>query len=105
MSPDELRDRNPSVYGIEGGPSSSAGGHDTMSVSEFKATCLRVLERIRQTGRPLLVTKRGVPLAQVLPPPPAPARGEETFGCMAGTGEEVGDILEPLDPDDWEALR
>ncbi len=101
---DELRDRSRSAYEAGGPAALGTGEGDTMSVSEFKATCLRVFERIRQTGRPLLITKRGIPLAQVLPPPPTRPTGEETFGCMAGTCEEVGDLLEPLDPDDWEVL-
>lgn len=79
-------------------------GMDTLSISRFKATCLERLERVRQTGRPLLITKRGVPIAQVLPPPPteAPASG---FGIMAGTLVEHGDLIEPLDEQEWEALR
>ena len=77
---------------------------DTIAVSKFKATCLARLERVRQTGRPLLITKRGVVIAQVLPPPP-PESTRSGFGVMAGTVIEHRDIVEPLDPDDWEALR
>ena len=76
----------------------------TIAISKFKATCLSLLERVRQTGEPILVTRRGVPIAQVLPPPP-PEREESSFGCMAGTSEEVGDVLAPLPPEDWEALE
>lgn len=79
-------------------------GMDSIAISRFKATCLAVLERVRQTGLPVLVTRRGEPVAQVLPPPPE-ARVTETFGCMKGTAREVGDLLEPLPADDWEALR
>jgi prevent-host-death family protein len=77
---------------------------ESIPVSKFKATCLARLERVRQTGRPLLITKRGVPIAQVVPPPPAmaPASG---FGVMAGTVIEHGDIVAPLDESEWEALR
>lgn len=77
---------------------------DTIAVSKFKATCLERLERVRQTGRPLLVTKRGVPMAQILPPP-APQPLRSGFGVMAGTVTEVRDIIAPLDETDWEALR
>lgn len=76
-----------------------------MAISEFKARCLAVIERVRRTGEPILITKRGVPVAQVLPPPPPKPTGRTTFGCMRGTAEEVGDILAPLPPEDWEALR
>lgn len=75
-----------------------------LSVSVFKATCLSVLERVRSTGQPLLITKRGVPIAQVLPPPP-PARGDAGFGALSNLAREAGDLLEPAaDLDDWDAL-
>lgn len=75
-----------------------------MSVSEFKARCLAALERVRQTGQPLLITKRGKPIAQVIPAPFEPA-AKSAFGCMAGTMEIDGDIVEPLPEEEWEALR
>jgi prevent-host-death family protein len=78
---------------------------DTMPVSKFKATCLAALERVRRTGRPLLVTKRGVPIAQVMPPPPPPAATGSRFGAMARRATEHGDIVAPLDESDWEVLR
>jgi prevent-host-death family protein len=75
-----------------------------MPISKFKATCLAALERVRRTGRPLLVTKRGVPIAQVVPAPrEEAARG--AFGAMRGTAEELGDIVEPLPEEEWEVLR
>ena len=78
---------------------------DEMAISEFKARCLAIIERVRRTGQPLLITKRGVPVAQVVPAPaPEPGRGS-AFGCMKGTADELGDIVEPLPAADWEALR
>ncbi len=76
----------------------------TISISEFKATCLALLEKVQRTGQPLLITKRGVPIAQVLPPPPRRATRSK-FGCMAGTLKEIGDIVAPVGGDDWESLR
>ena len=77
---------------------------ETITISRFKATCLERLERVRQTGQPLLVTKRGVVIAQILPPPP-PEPTRSGFGVMAGRAIELGDIVAPLDEDEWEALR
>lgn len=63
-------------------------------VSKFKATCLALLERVRRTGQPILVTRRGVPIAQVLPPPPGERR-KSWLGSLKGTGRITGDILSP----------
>lgn len=79
--------------------------HDIISVSEFKATCLAVLERVRRTGRPVLITKRGEPLAEVLPPSPATI-GAAWLGSMRGTARITGDLVRPAsEPDEWDALR
>jgi prevent-host-death family protein len=76
-----------------------------LSISRFKATCLSVIENVRTTGEPVLITRHGKPVAQVVPPPPRIADGKSNFGCMKGTAEELEDILEPLPEDDWEVLR
>ena len=76
---------------------------ETMPISEFKATCLAVLERVRRTGTPLVVTRRGVPIAEINPPTPdVPAQG--WLGSMSGTASIVGDLVSPLASDDWEVL-
>ncbi len=78
---------------------------DSISVSAFKATCLAVLERVRRTGRPVLITKRGRPLAEVVPPS-AQAGATEWIGSMRDTARIRGDLIRPAsDPEDWEALR
>ncbi|MGH9362655.1 MAG: type II toxin-antitoxin system Phd/YefM family antitoxin [Thermoanaerobaculia bacterium] len=76
---------------------------DTMAISRFKATCLAALENVRKTGKPLLVTRRGVPVAQVLPPPPERS-GHGGFGSMRARAKELADIVEPVASDDWEVL-
>lgn len=78
---------------------------EQISISKFKATCLAVLERVRQTREPVLVTRRGVPVAEIAPPPEVYAG--EWLGCMTGTIEILGDIVtSPTEPEEaWEALR
>lgn len=76
-----------------------------IAISKFKATCLAVLERVRRTRKPVLVTRFGAPVAQVVPPPPAP-RPKRWLGDLAGTGRILGDIVAPAsDERDWEALE
>ena len=77
---------------------------ETITISKFKATCLAVLERVRQTREPVLVTKRGVPIAEIKPP--AEVAAGSWLGSMAGSAEIVGDIVAPAEPEyAWDALR
>jgi prevent-host-death family protein len=77
---------------------------DTIAISEFKATCLAVLERVRRTGAPIIVTRRGEPIAEVIPPSIASA-GDGWLGAMRGTAVIVGDLVSPASASaDWEAL-
>ena len=39
----------------------------TISAAKFKAECLGLLDRVARTGRSLVITKRGKPVAQVVP--------------------------------------
>lgn len=77
----------------------------TMAISKFKATCLAVLERVRRTGEPVLVTRFGKPVAEVVPPP-VPERPGEWLGSLSDRGEIIGDIVSPaVEPGEWEALE
>jgi prevent-host-death family protein len=78
---------------------------ETVSISQFKAKCLALLEQVRKTGETILVTRRGSPVAQVIPPPVPSGRASAGFGSMAGTARERGDIVKPVSDQDWEALR
>jgi len=78
---------------------------ENMAISEFKATCLAVLERVRRTKRPILITRFGQPVAEVVPPSAAP-RPKTWIGSMAGSARIVGDIVSPVSEEsDWEASR
>jgi prevent-host-death family protein len=77
----------------------------TIAISKFKATCLAVLESVRRTGRPVVVTRRGEPIAQVIPPVP-PERATSWLGSMGDQAEIVGDLVSPSSEEgEWEALQ
>jgi prevent-host-death family protein len=38
-----------------------------ITATRFKARCLRLLDEVAQTGEPLVITKRGRPVARVEP--------------------------------------
>jgi prevent-host-death family protein len=77
---------------------------ESMPVSKFKATCLAVLQRVKRTGRPVLITRFGEPVAEVAPPPRQAPRSD-WLGAMAGRGKIVGDVVRPAaDAKAWSAL-
>lgn len=77
---------------------------ETMAISEFKATCLAVLERVRRTGASIIVTKRGEPVAEINPPSPA-STGQAWLGSMSGTATITDDLIAPASPpSDWDIL-
>lgn len=76
-----------------------------IAISEFKAKCLGILEQVRKTRMPILVTRFGEPVAEVIPPSAAKRTGRQ-FGSMAGTAQILGDIVGPSSSwDEWEAAR
>jgi prevent-host-death family protein len=75
-----------------------------ISISEFKAKCLGLIERVHKTRQPLRITRHGRPVVEVVPA--GPDRTRKFVGDMVGTGKIVGDIVEPvIDLDDIEAYR
>ncbi|MGA3309769.1 MAG: type II toxin-antitoxin system Phd/YefM family antitoxin [Xanthobacteraceae bacterium] len=67
----------------------------TYTASEFKAKCLVLLEQVERTKEPIVITKRGKPVARLVP---------HLFGLLKGRVEIVGDIISPIDVE-WEALK
>jgi prevent-host-death family protein len=74
-----------------------------MPAGEFKARCLTVMENVQKTKEPVLITKRGRPVAKLVPADDSP---REFLGRLEGIVKVVGDIESPIEPPDaWEALR
>jgi prevent-host-death family protein len=76
----------------------------TINASEFKAKCLAILDRVADTGEPVVILKRGRPVAQLVPPISSESRypQEELLGSVSITG----DVIEPVLPADaWDALN
>jgi len=68
---------------------------------EFKARCLAVMDQVRDSGEPILITKHGKPVAKLVP---AATVGEDIFGYMVGKVKVLGDIVGPVTPlEDWES--
>jgi prevent-host-death family protein len=75
-----------------------------VAISEFKAKCLALLDQVQKTKKAIRVTRFGKPIAEVIPPSPAPAA--DWMGSMKDRIEILGDIVSPANEEnDWEALR
>jgi len=66
----------------------------TIPAGEFKARCLALLDEVAETGRTLIVTKRGKPVAQVTPVQEAPT--------LRGSIAREGDLISPIGAE-WDA--
>jgi len=74
-----------------------------ISAGKFKTHCLSIMEDVRATRRPVLVTKRGRPVAKLVP---VDTETDDFIGRLKGAVNIVGDIESPVAvPESWEALK
>lgn len=74
----------------------------TVAAAEFKARCLELMDRVRETGVEYVVTKHGEPVAKLVPY--TASTRTSVFGGMKGT---VLEFERPFDPveGDWDINR
>jgi prevent-host-death family protein len=73
----------------------------SMPAGEFKAKCLGVMEDVHESGQPVIVTKRGVPVVMVIPYVQEGVPKKPLFGLLKGSAAIQGDIMAPID-EKWE---
>jgi prevent-host-death family protein len=71
----------------------------TIPAGEFKARCLTLMEDVRSTKRSLVITKRGKPVAKLVP---IEEPEDDFIGSLRGVFEVVGD-LDADPPEEWES--
>ena len=64
-----------------------------IAAGEFKARCLTLMDEVRSTREPLIITKRGKPVAKLVP---AEEAKDEFIGRLEGVIRIVGDIESPI---------
>ena len=72
----------------------------TIGAGDFKAKCLQLLNDVAEHREPLVITKRGKPIARLVPMPP----DIQLFGALAGSVVDESDIINPVDAE-WEAAK
>ena len=76
---------------------------ETMGISRFKTHALKILDRVAKSQVGIIVTKRGKPIAQVVP-----YRSSETEpkpGKLADCLVFEKDIVSPLGEEMWDACK
>lgn len=73
-----------------------------IAAGEFKAKCLHILDEVKKTREPVTVTKRGKPVARVVP---IPAETGSSYGIAKGSMSyaEDDDLLSTGEA--WDADR
>lgn len=70
-----------------------------MKASEFKAKCLKLMDEVAETGEPVVITKNGKPVSQLVPYRHKP---KTLLGVTKDSMVISGDVVSPLD-EEWEA--
>lgn len=73
---------------------------NTIGAGDFKAKCLQLLDAVAVHREPLIITKRGKPVAKLMPMPPA----ARLFGALAGSVLEETDIISPVEIE-WDSAK
>lgn len=69
----------------------------TLAITDFKAHALQVLGQVAKTREPVVITKRGKPLAEVVPFSPA----TQSPGKLAHALVFEKDLVAPLGEEMW----
>jgi len=70
-----------------------------IAAGEFKARCLALMEDVRSTREPIVITKRGKPVAKLVPV--ENGKKDDWIGRLNGVIKIVGDIESPIEG--WES--
>jgi len=77
---------------------------DRVPATEFKAKCLELMDRVAERGESYVITKRGRPVAKLVPVDSQPK--ESLFGWLRGKAAITGDIVGPVvAANAWEFIK
>jgi prevent-host-death family protein len=77
-------------------------GELTVPAGQFKAQCLALIDQVSRSHQVITITKRGKPVARLVPL--AVEKPRKLYGFFAGHVVEEGDIVSPTG-EGWEAER
>jgi prevent-host-death family protein len=75
----------------------------TMAITKFKTYALKIVDEVAKSNESLVITKRGKPLAELIPY--RKSEKKPVPGKLANTLVFENDIVTPLGRDIWEACK
>lgn len=72
---------------------------EKMQAAKFKSECLKVMEQVKKTRRKIVITKRNVPIAKLVP---IDVEDEQVLGKLKGTVHFKDNIIDSIE-EDWDA--
>ena len=74
-----------------------------ISAAAFRANCFKIMDRLQTTRGEVVITKRGKPIAKLIPIVRSENKKDPLLGALAGTGRTIADLTQPVaDDEDWE---
>jgi prevent-host-death family protein len=76
----------------------------TIAAGVFKAKCLAIMDEVQSKREPVIITKKGKPVAKLVPLD----KDEEVdpiFGFFAGKIQILGDVESPIPEEEWEMFK
>jgi len=74
-----------------------------IAAGSFKIHCLAVMDEVQAKREPVLITKRGKPVAKLVP---ADNNSDDIYNFLGGKGTITGDIISPaISGDEWGQLK
>ncbi|MBI4264071.1 MAG: type II toxin-antitoxin system prevent-host-death family antitoxin [Acidobacteria bacterium] len=83
-------------------PQASSPAGAWIPAADFKATCLKLMDRVREARVEYVVTKHGEPVAKLVPY--TEPKRKPFFGSMKGTVLKYERPFDPID-DEWDINR
>jgi prevent-host-death family protein len=75
----------------------------TIAAGSFKIHCLAVMDEVQAKRETVLITKRGKPVAKLVP---ADNNSDDIYNFLGGKGSIAGDIISPaISSEDWGQLK
>ena len=72
----------------------------SVGAAEFKARCLELVDRVRESRAEFVITRHGTPVAKLVPVEPDDTPHQSFVGSMSGTVLRYDRPFDPI-PGDW----